>query len=103
MDEFDKNFEKVLTEYMRKFFPNCSVSVSSTPNEAVEKTDDFLERYNDSVESDCEAPDIMCCTCVNAITKKCNHCNHDSLFCALLDMDVDDEFYCKCWAEYQGF
>ncbi len=42
---------------------------------------------------------IQCSRCINSIVKECCICGSKKRYCLLLNIDVNDDFYCKCWGE----
>lgn len=79
MEKTEKEFEDAVAEYIHRWFPDVKVRVKS------------MEKSNDE-------PVIQCETCINSILKSCRYCDSEKRQCVLLDIDVDDDFYCKMWA-----
>jgi len=43
--------------------------------------------------------DMRCLKCINSVVKECVMCGSKKRYCLLLNIDVNDDFYCKCWGE----
>ena len=63
------------------------------------KSPDSVLSYTTGISVRDNLVDIRCLKCINSVVKECVVCGSKKRYCLLLNIDVNDDFYCECWGE----